>query len=213
MAVVTISRQFGAGGRTLGERLAAFLGYQLLDREILEQVAHEANVSVEWVETVEQQAGGLLFRLVHKLVSSDFIERHLGDSASDFNEEKYVAFIKKVMLQAAAEGDVVVVGRAGQFIFPEDEQTIKILLVADMPDRIKFMMEQYELSQEKAETLVRKAEKRRTNFLRRFYDGDLDDPSVYSLVINTSRISLAEAETVVIELLGSMADRFAKPIW
>ena len=78
MAVITISRQFGAGGHTLGGSLAARLGYQLVDRELLLEIARQADVSIDWVEAVREEAGGLMTRLIDGLVSSRFIERSSG---------------------------------------------------------------------------------------------------------------------------------------
>ena len=201
MPVVTISRQFGAGGHTLGEHLAKKFGYQLVDRDIIREVAKEANVSADWVEAIEKDAGGLLLKVTSSLVSSNFIERLLGESASDFDEKKYVQFVQKVITQAAARGNVVLVGRGGQFVLPDGPQTIKILLVAELSDRIKFMMDHYNLTRSRAELVVRKEEKRRQTFLSIFSPRNPDDPSLYSICLNTSRISLDEALAMACDLV------------
>jgi cytidylate kinase len=213
MPVVTISRQFGAGGHTLGDTVAQRFGYQLVDRDIVAQVAKEANVSTKWVEAVEQDAGGLLMKICGRLVSSSVIERILGDTGSDFDEKKYLRFVNKVIQDLAAEGDVVLIGRGSQFILPDHEQIIKVLLVAELEDRIKFMMEHYNLTKSKAELIVQKEEKRRLTFLKLFDSRHPDDPSIYSLVINTSRTSLAEAEALISNLVGRVLDEYATPIW
>ena len=69
MAVVTISRQFGAGGITLGKMIADELGYTFADQDIVERVAKEANVSPHWVETVEKEAGGKFSRIITAAIS------------------------------------------------------------------------------------------------------------------------------------------------
>ncbi|MEW5723547.1 MAG: cytidylate kinase-like family protein [Thermodesulfobacteriota bacterium] len=213
MPVVTISRQFGAGGHTLGEMVAQRFGYQLVDQGVIHQIAQEAKVSVNWVEAVEKETGGLVMRIVNSLVSSSFIERLLGEPGADFDEKKYVQFVKRIIRDIAREGDAVIVGRGAQFILPEKEDIIKVLLVADLEDRIKFMMEHYDLARAKAEELVLREEKRRTVFLKVFYPGDPDDPKLYTMVINTGRVSLAEAEDLVTGLLGRILDEHASPIW
>ena len=68
MAVITISRQFGAGGKTLGKMVADKLGYTFADDDIIQMVAETANVSPHWVETVEKEAGGKLSRVVSSMV-------------------------------------------------------------------------------------------------------------------------------------------------
>jgi CMP/dCMP kinase len=213
MAIVTISRQFGAGGHTLGIRVAERLGYQLVDKEIIAQVAKEANVSVEWVQAVEKEAGGLLMRLVNGLVDSDFIERLTGETSSDFDEKKYFIFLKKVVFEAAEEGDVVFVGRGSQFILPDDPETVKILLVAEKEDRHRFIEKHYRLSTSKAEQWVAKEEKRRVNFLKQLDPRHPDDPGIYDLMINTSKTTLTEAEEMIVQLVGLIMDEFARPIW
>jgi cytidylate kinase len=211
MALVTISRQFGAGGHTLGMTVADHLNYQLVDREIINEIAKEANVSVEWVQAMEREAGGLLMRMVHQLVSSSFIERMTG--GPDFDPDKYLKFLKKVILQMAEKDDIVFVGRGSQFVLAEHPAAIKILLVAKMPDRIRFMTEFYDLSPEKAEQWIRREEKRRSQFLARFYDGDPDAPDLYDMVINMSRVELTEAETLIVDAVKRIIDETARPIW
>ena len=103
MAVLSISRQFGAGGKTLGEKVAQSLGYQFVDESLMEKVAEEANVSVRWVEGVEREAGGYLMRFLSSMVPSSFIDRHLGDSGQDFDEKRYVIFLSKVVEDLAED--------------------------------------------------------------------------------------------------------------
>lgn len=95
MAVVSISRQYGAGGRMMGEKIAEKLGYRLVDRAILTEVAHKAGVSVRSVQDVEQEAGGLLSRLVNELVKASPYVRNLPDYSATFDEEAYRAFLKR----------------------------------------------------------------------------------------------------------------------
>lgn len=213
MAVITISRQFGAGGHTLGLQIAKRLNYQVIDKELIAQVAKEADVSVRWVEAVERETGGLLMRLVNKLVSSSFIERITGDSASDFDDTKYHHFMTKVIKDMAKEGNIVFIGRGAQFVLAGYPHAIKVLLVGKMEDRIKFMMEFYELNQTKAEQLIQREEKRRLTFLKRFYAGNPDEPGHYDLVLNMSRVSLAEAENLIVDIVCRQVDEYSLPIW
>jgi cytidylate kinase len=70
MAVITISRQFGAGGKTVGKMIADKLGYTFADDDIIQMVAEAANVSPHWVESIEKEAGGKLSRVVSSMVSN-----------------------------------------------------------------------------------------------------------------------------------------------
>jgi cytidylate kinase len=106
------------------------------------------------------------------------------------------------MTELAARGEVVIVGRGGQYILPKRPDIIKVLLVAEMEDRIRFMMAHYGMDREKAEQVVQKEERRRANYLKALGFDKLDDPNLYSLVINTSRMSLKEAEELIVGLVG-----------
>lgn len=214
MPVITISRQFGAGGHTLGRNLARRLGYNIIDRGIIAQIAETANVSVKWVEAVEKEAGGgLTMRLINRLVSPHFLERVTGDSGVHFDEDQYLRFIRRIITDVTAEGDVVVVGRGAQFILPDHEQIIKILLVGDLEDRTRFIMAHYHLNYMEAQQWIHREEKRRIGFLRLLRPGDPDDPRLYTLVVNTSRVSLDEAENLIVTLVGRIVDEYAQPIW
>lgn len=213
MAILSISRQFGAGGKTLGEQVANTLGYQFVDETLLQKVAEEADVSLRWVEGVEREAGGRLMRFLSTLVPSSFIDRHLGNSGKDFDERRYAAFLTKVIEELARENNVVILGRGSQFILAEHPETVRVLLVAERADRIKFLEEKYNLAPEKAEAMVNREARRRERFLRNFYLGDPNDPSLYHMVLNTSLIPLEAAREQICELVLKQVDLSAKPIW
>ena len=213
MAVLSISRQFGAGGKTLGDRVSQRLGYEFVDEALLHRVAEEANVSVQWVEGVQREAGGRLMRILSSLVPSSFIDRHLGDSGSDFDEKRYVEFLTRIVQDLAAEDNVIILGRGGQFILRDDPNALRVLLVAERADRIKFMERIYGMTPDKAESMVNRESRKRERFLANFYKGDPNDPSLYHMVINTSLIPLEAAEEQIVELVLGTVDATAEPIW
>ena len=204
MAVVTISRQFGAGGWTLGTAVAGRLGYKFVSRGIINTMAEEAKVSAKWVQSVEKDAGDRLIRLMSKLVSSSFIERHVGDSRSDFDENKYVSFLKSLVPAIAAQGNVVILGRGSQFILPDDPKTIKILLVADLEDRIAFIEKIWEISRNEAEKTVLTRQKRSKAFLKNFDSREPDDPSLYHVTINLSKVDIEQAEEMIVRIVKAV---------
>lgn len=203
MPVITISRQFGAGGKTLGSMVAERLGYRFLsEKDTLEAVAERANVSVEMVKGVEKEAGSRLMRVLCTLVPTAFIERHVGDAKTDLQEEKkYVEVLSEVIREAADQGNVVIIGWGGQFILSGRPDCYKILLVGERPDRIQFMIDRYGLTPSKAEHVVTREEKRRIRFLENFQVTDPDEPSLYHNVINTSLVNLETACEVICGLV------------
>ena len=213
MAVLSISRQFGAGGKTLGQRVAQRLGYEFVEEGLLHKVAEEANVSVKWVEGVEREAGGHLMRFLSTLVPSSFIDRHLGESGSDFDEKRYVEFLTRIVKDLAAEDNVVILGRGSQFILRHDPGALRVLLVAERADRIKFMEDNYNMAPDKAEAMVNRESRKRERFLSNFYKGDPNDPSLYHMVLNTSLVPLDAAEEQITESVLGAVDQTAEPIW
>ena len=203
MAVITISRQFGAGGITLGKMLAAELGYTFADEDIVKMVAKEANVSPHWVETVEKEAGGKLSRIVTKMVSKPLVERILKDERGYIDEEMYLDYLVLIIAQIADEGDVVILGRGSQYILDDHPDACHILLINDFENRAKFMMEHYDLSRAKAEQVVNREDKRRMNLYRKLGKSDYDDSSLYHLVLNMGRISLEQASKLICNLVAT----------
>ncbi|MBU1276340.1 MAG: cytidylate kinase-like family protein [Proteobacteria bacterium] len=213
MAVLTISRQFGAGGKTLGARVAQRLGYEFVDEGLMDKVAEKANVSVKWVEGVEREAGGHLMRFLSTLVPSSFIDRHLGESGSDFDEKRYVEFLTRIIKDLAREDNMVILGRGSQFILRRDPNALHVLLVAERADRIKFMVRNYNMEPEKAEAMINRESRRRERYLANFHQGDPNDPSLYHMVLNTSLVPLEAAGEQLVELVLGAVDLSAEPIW
>jgi cytidylate kinase len=201
MAVITISRQFGAGGITLGKMIADELGYTFADEDIVKRVAKEANVSPHWVETVEKEAGGKLSRIVSKMVSKPLVERILKDERGYIDEEMYLDYLVLIIAQIADEGNVVILGRGSQYILDDHPDASHILLIDDFENRVKFMMDNYDLTQSKASQVISREDKRRLNLYRRLGKTDYDSPFLYHLVLNMGRINLNQALKLVTSLV------------
>ena len=168
MSVITISRQFGAGGKTLGEMIANALDYEFVDNEIIQMVAKRAKVSTNWVESIEKDAGGKLQKFMSGLVRKSFIDLILDDQRGYIDEEIYVDLLHKIINQLAEEGNAVILGRGGQYILRDNESVFHVLLIADKEDRYRFMEEHYELSDTQAQQAVTREDKRRVNLYRKF---------------------------------------------
>jgi cytidylate kinase len=201
VGVITISRQFGAGGRTLGKMISKQLGYRLFDDLIIQEIAKHAKVSKNMVISMERTAGGALSKLISSLISSDYIDRLMGDGKGYMDEEIYVQVLHDVMVKLASEGNVVLVGRGGQYILKDFEGACHIYMVANMADRVTFMQKHYNLSDAKAEAAVLRGEKNRTNLYKKFGKRDFNDPNLYHMTLNMSRVSLEKAVALTCDLV------------
>lgn len=199
MAVITISRQFGAGGRTLGQKLAGKLGYTFADNNVIQMLAREANVSEHWVESFEKEAGSKFSRVISGMVSKRWLDRILADEYGYLDEDIYLDYLVLIIAKIADEGNVVILGRGSQYILDDHPEACHILLIDSLENRVRFMMKHYNLSDKNAARIVNREDKRRINLYRRLGKADYDDPSLYHLVLNMGRFKLEQAVELVAE--------------
>ncbi len=195
MAVVTISREFGAGGRTLGKHIAEALNYTLVDEDIIEQVAQEAKVSSNWVKSIENEAGGTLMRYISGLglFRKSYVDRLSEHKKGFIDGHIYIELLHKIITQIAEGGNAVIIGRGGQYILKNHPETVHLMLVADLEHRIQFMETHYNLSRKQAAFVVDKQGKRRKNLYRYFGREDYDLSLHYHLILNMSKLSMEKA--------------------
>ena len=201
MAVITISRQFGAGGITLGKMIADSLGYTFADSDILQRVAKEANVSTHWVESFEKEAGSKLSRMISSMVSKRWLDRVIGDERGYLDEQIYLDYLVLIIAQFADEGNVVILGRGSQYILNDHPDAFHILLVNEFESRVEFIMEHYEMPRNKAERLVVNEDRRRVSLYKRLGKSDYENPQLYHLVLNMGRLDLETARDMVCTLV------------
>jgi cytidylate kinase len=200
MAVITISRQFGAGGKTLGKMLSERLEYTFADRDIILRLAREANVSPRWVESFEKEAGSRMSRMISSMVSRRLVDRVLKDERGFLDEQSYLDYLVLIIAQVADEGDVIVMGRGSQYILDDHPDAIHVLLVDTLDNRIQFMVDRYNMSTSRARQMVLGEDRRRATLYRRLGKENYDDAILYHLVLNMGRVSLEQAVGLITAL-------------
>ena len=201
MAVITISRQFGAGGLTLGKRVAEKFGYTFADTEIIKMVAEMANVSTNFVETIEKEAGGKFSKFISKTVSKPLVGRILKDERGYIDEEIYLDYLVLIIAQMGDDGNAVILGRGSQYILNDLPEAYHILLIDKFENRVRFMQKNYDLSQGRATQVVKNEDKRRMNLYRKLGKSDYDNPDLYHLVLNMARINQDKALELIADLV------------
>ena len=209
MAVITISRQFGAGGITLGKMIAETMGYTFADDDIIQRVAKEANVSTHWIESFEKEAGSKLSRLISSMVSKRWLDRVLADERGYLDEKIYLDYLVLIVAQFADEGDVVILGRGSQYILDDHPDAVHILLVNEFENRVKFMTERYEMTRRKAERTVVNEDRRRISLYKRLGKSDYESPQLYHMVLNMGRLDLETARDMVCNLVMRQTEKTA----
>jgi cytidylate kinase len=204
MAVITISRQFGSGGRTLGKMIAEELGYTFADNEIIQRLSKEANVSAKWIRSFEKEAGSKLSRIISKMVSKRWLDRVLAGERGYLDEEIYLDYMVLIIAQIADEGNVVILGRGSQYILDDHPEAFHILLIDQLENRIKFLVEHYEMTQRQAAQLVNYEDMRRSSLYRKLGKKNYNDPELYHLVLNMGKLDLQAAMNLVCTNLGEI---------
>ncbi len=204
MAVITISRQFGAGGKTFGRRLADTLGYYYADEDIIERAVVEFSVSADGKKIIETEPGDKLKKFISKLnpFGTSLMELPLSDKERYIDGFKYLELLNLIIPKIAKEGNAVIIGRGGQYILHDFKDTYHILLIAKEEDRIKFIEDNYRVSSTRTIQMIKRMTKRRANLYSYFGRKDYDDPKLYDLVLNMSLLSIDKAEELICKLIN-----------
>lgn len=212
MPVITIGRQFGAGGRTVGEMLARELKCDLLESQIIDKVAYRLQLPKEEVEAEDEQPGSLLARLLVALGSASTEPAFIpSDSAAwnppntdpAFDTRKAVLQITQhVLLEAAREGNVVIVGRGGAYLLADFPGALHVFLGAARAVRVKTVMARYNIvSEEEAMRRLTRADENWTAYIKQVYGHDRNLPGHYDLVIDTGRLGYEATVDLIIAAL------------
>jgi len=208
MAAITISRQFGAGGRTLGERLCDQFGFHLVDELVIDELARKAKVKGDWLTAMEKEASSTLLGLLSSMVSSGHFLKTPAAPGEEFERQKYKDFLRRIMSAMANEGGYILLGRGSQFVLRKHPKVFRILLVAEYEDRVKFMVQRYHLSEDEAKKIIKEKETQRAAVATKIFGADIDDPKLYHIVLNTSLIPFDRA----VEAAGDLFSRFRKDL-
>ena len=197
MPVITIGRQFGAGGRTVGEMLAHRLKADVLESQLIDEVAHRLQLPKEEVEAEDEQPGSLLHRLLMALGSASGEPMIPPETAAwnppnvdpVFDTRRAVLEITQhVIREAARSGNVVIVGRGGAYILRDFEGALHVFLRAAEPVRVNVVMARFGLSEEEARRRLKQADENWTAYIKQVYGHDRNLAAHYDLVLDTGRL-------------------------
>jgi cytidylate kinase len=187
MGIITISRQIGAGETTIAPAVAERLGWECIDNKILDREVEETGIKLPYVVHYDEHAPGLLESWRHP-----------------HEAEKYFYALKRIMEEYAARGNVVIVGRGGNFIL-KDHDALHFRLIADMPFRIERVMQVRWVNEGPAREIIRQNDHDRAAFVRHYFKADWDDPIHYHAVLNTSKLGI---ETIIERMVAAARTRW-----
>ena len=188
--IITISREFGSGGRFIGEEVAKKLGIAYYDKNIIHEIAEKSGLSPEYIqESAELSPKKGLF--AYALAGRDIT----GKSVEDMVYEAQ----RKVILDLAGKEPCVIIGRNADFILKDRDDVLNVFIHGDMPEKIKRITGLYNVKEKEAvKTMADTDKRRRTNY--NFYtDQNWGKASNYTLCLNSSQLGYDRCEMIIIE--------------
>ncbi|HNY50657.1 MAG TPA: cytidylate kinase-like family protein [Smithella sp.] len=184
--IITVSREAGAGGSDISRRLAKAMGMDLIGGQIIQHVADSAKMSRKVIETLDERE--VTFR--ETLLSSLFGENRPWPG-------EYLHHLTRVIGTIGIFGNVVIVGRGANFVLPQD-RIFRTRIIAPMESRIRYFMEDRGYTRAEAEQYIVKRDNNRKAFVRKYFNADIADTQYYDMIINTEKISMAQATEAII---------------
>lgn len=167
-SIITIGRQFGSGGREIGEKLAKELGVPFYDKELIALAGQRSGIDKSLLEDVDENATN---SMLYSLVAGSYTPPN-GFTA--FPEEsmtdRLFATQCNVVRELAEQGSCVLVGRCCDYILRDNPKCIRVFIHAPMEARVKRIMRLYDLDETKAAALIKKTDKRRAAYYT-YYTG------------------------------------------
>lgn len=207
--VITISREVGSGGRTIGRKLAEKLGVRFSDKELVDELQKKLNLTVDSIEELKGKKKRWLDDFIQMVApvpmsgmlvdgDSDYIsEYNLSLSVNDVFEAE-----REILNGIADEGSCVIAGRSGFFVLKGRPNKVDILITASREKRIARIMDKQNLSRQKAEEVIDSVDKARDNYVKRYTGQSRYDARNYHIVLNMDYITEDQAVAMILSYLG-----------
>ena len=186
--VVTVSREYGSGGRYVAKLLSEKLGVKFYDKEIVTKLAEETGLSEEYIEENEQKRG---------ILSTLENDKVTGLSSKDELFIKETELIKKL----ARKDSCVIVGRCADFILKNNRNVVKVFVYSDMEDKIKRATKFYGLDKEKAEKEIKNIDKQRANHYKYYTEREWKEYSNYDICINSDTFGVEKSADIIYDMI------------
>ena len=198
--LITISRQYGAGGSTVARLVAERLGWAVVDNELIDRVAARAGLTPQEVAEKEERAPGLLERIVLALASSsaELLTPVAAEALKPIEEPRLVEITEKVVAEVAAQGKVVLVGRAATAVLAGAHDAIHVRLVAPKPHRIEVVAKRLGVDAAAAEAAIDKTDANRARYHMEYYKRVWNDGANYHLILNTAALGYEAAADLIV---------------
>jgi cytidylate kinase len=184
---IALSREAGAGGSEIAAMVGRKLGWEVLDKNLLDQVADRFRLSKPMLELVDETDSSWVYDVVGVFLDPKIVPH-----------EKYLAHLSRVIRAAARHGNVVFVGRGAQFLLPRDNG-LAVRIVASMKYRVARIVQQLHCDEAKARHYLHEVDHGRKELVEKFFHRDIADPGLYDLVLYVDHLGPATTADLIVE--------------
>lgn len=188
--IITISREFGSGGRFIGEEVAKKLGISYYDKNIISRIAEKSGLSPEYIQEsaeLSPKKGLLAYALAGRDIT--------GKSVEDMVYEAQ----RKVILELADREPCVIIGRNADYILKDRDDVLNVYIHGDMPEKIQRICKLHNTSEADAVKMINDIDKRRMTNYNFYTDQKWGKAANYTLCLNSSQLGYDKCESVIIE--------------
>ena len=198
--IITIGRQFGSGGREIGQKVADALGIKLYDKEMLDRAAKESGLCEELFETHDEKpTNSFLYSLVMDTYS---LGGYGGSAYTDMpiNHKIFLAQFDAIK-EIASEGPCVLVGRCADYALEGRDDVLSVFIHADMNTKVKRIAKIYNLSDTRAKDMIRKTDKKRASYYNYYTNKRWGSADSYDFSLNSGLLGIDKTAEAIIQLV------------
>ncbi|MBU0978742.1 MAG: cytidylate kinase-like family protein [Patescibacteria group bacterium] len=184
---ITVAREPGSGGRPIAKAVAKELGYEFVDKQIVNEIARSVERRRGIIEEVDEKGRTMMEDIVHSVLNPEYVDNNL-----------YMTELCKIILAYAFKGKVVILGRGANFITPF-ARGLHVSITAPYAVRVKRAIDYEGFSERKAKRMITKVEKERRDFIMQYIQRDSSKVNSYDLTLNTTSYEVDEARDVIIK--------------
>ena len=188
--IITISREFGSGGRFIGEEVAKKLGISYYDKDIIGQIAEQSGFAPEYIrENAELSPKKGLF--AYAFSGRDITGKSVEDMVSEAQ--------RNVILKIAEKESCVIIGRNADFILKDREDVLNVFIHGDMPEKVQRICKLYNVAEADVAKMITETDKRRRTNYNFYTDQKWGMAGNYSLSLNSSQLGYDRCEKIILE--------------
>lgn len=202
--IVTIARQYGSGGREVGQKLSEVTGYKFYDKDLITLAAQKSGLSTDALHTVDEKAAS---SLLYTLALGSSVYNHGIENVNlPINDKLFVVQSEIIKELSCGNEGAIIVGRCADYVLAGKPNLVKVFISAEFDHRVQEVMKRHDLSESQAKDLIIKTDKRRANYYSYYTGEKWGKADKYDLVISTDKIGTDGAAKLIAEYLKMLED-------